>query len=898
MRRGLVFIGIGALLFAAAAIAGFVAAAVLAPGQLRLEAERRLSAQLNAVITLGELDLSLRGGLRLETLGARAEGSWGRLDIDRAECRLDPLALVLGRFELRRLLLEGAELVLASQPGPTGIPAGAAREAEIAPERAGAWLEESIRHLTSAALPARRVELRGGSVKLETAEGQATDWLENLRGQASRSVLRPRRTLELSGRVVGTTGPASPPEAGHIQLSGESSPTGLEATLSLKSVDLRRLALLLGAQETGLEARGRVTGEIHGKWMSGEPARLDFDLTGSRLAGRLPRAGRPPLEITLPRLQLRSRVVATADQIRVRSLRFSDGSVPILGSGTLSLPLEDSSRLELALSVGELPLSSAIELVRRLPEQMLRGLEPTIEAVEEGRLVALSVTGTSTLAGWREILASNLLGRPGDVKIQLEVRDAVIRVGVADRLERVSGALTLDGDRLEIRGLMAHFRGNPLPRLDGELHGFSNIRSTDEPNCVKPPPVPSLPGIRPLADWVRSRRRTPHVQTWQRLRLEADWVSHPTLLCSMEQVAAELHPAEGGLDVTVEHGVWAGFPVSGSARYRERPEGDPEARDSVFVEARLGPPFEAMALDPPVEPWTRGRFEADATRLGQWRIRGARGAFHGSGAQLRLEELELDLNPGGIIRGRVALELGDPDRLPFRAAALAEGVEISDVVLAAGAAKSDLTGSLHGSGSIDGELLAGQSPLAAARGLLSLHGRNGVIRRNLSPFLAIAVANDRLNPFREEDEIAYKAIDLVVRVEDGAFRSEFAALDAPSVRMVGTGELGVSSPHDLEVVLGIFFFPGLDSLIDRLPLLNRVILGHNRNLLGAYYALSGSWSEPTARLIPIKSIAAGPASFVLEDIPAFVWGGLKRIQSVILPETEAPESIGTERADS
>ena len=75
-------------------------------------------------------------------------------------------------------------------------------------------------------------------------------------------------------------------------------------------------------------------------------------------------------------------------------------------------------------------------------------------------------------------------------------------------------------------------------------------------------------------------------------------------------------------------------------------------------------------------------------------------------------------------------------------------------------------------------------------------------------------------------------------------------------------------------------------MISRLPLLNRVLLGEDENLINAYFALSGPLGEPEARLIPVKTLSAGPASFMLEGFPAFVRGGLSRLRSMLVPGSE------------
>jgi len=164
--------------------------------------------------------------------------------------------------------------------------------------------------------------------------------------------------------------------------------------------------------------------------------------------------------------------------------------------------------------------------------------------------------------------------------------------------------------------------------------------------------------------------------------------------------------------------------------------------------------------------------------------------------------------------------------------------------------------------------------------------------------LAIALASDRFNPFGARDELPYDAIDAVARVKKGKLVFDSVQLHAPTLRMGATGKGGVVEPYQLEGVVGMFFFPGLDSLIDRVPILNRVILGRNGNLGGAYFALTGHGAEPEASLIPIQSIATGPAGFLTEGLPGFVMGGIKRIQSVLLPSEGAAMPAEPGRADS
>jgi hypothetical protein len=257
----------------------------------------------------------------------------------------------------------------------------------------------------------------------------------------------------------------------------------------------------------------------------------------------------------------------------------------------------------------------------------------------------------------------------------------------------------------------------------------------------------------------------------------------------------------------------------------------------------------------------------------------------------------LQLAPGGEIEGRVGIDLGVADTLPFTAEAQFAGVDLQYLWRAADFERGALAGTLYGGGAIEGQLRPGLNPLGDARGLLALHAREGQINRKIPLMVAIALASDQFNPFGDREQLPYQAIDAVARVKKGKLVFDNVQLHAPTLRMGATGKGGVVEPYALEGVIGLFFFPGLDSLIDRVPILNRVILGRNGNFVGAYFQVTGEWGEPEATLIPIQTIATGPTGFLTEGIPGFVLGGIKRIQSVILP-SEEPAASDEDTADS
>jgi hypothetical protein len=468
-----------------------------------------------------------------------------------------------------------------------------------------------------------------------------------------------------------------------------------------------------------------------------------------------------------------------------------------------------------------------------------------------------------------------LLGRPGEIAVRAEIADAGLRIGKEERrLEALGGSAIWSGEDLELRVARGRIDARSLPKLDITVRGLGQIRAPDEVTCIPPPSKVSLPGFAGLRNWLGSPRGDSTESAWKRISVEADWILHPALLCSLEHAFGEVSPAPDGFDFAVQSGVWAGIPIRGAGSYRRAPE------ESLRVEMTLGPPFEPMQLEPAADPWARGRWEIEATRLGHWKIRGASGKFRTSGSKLRLEKSALWLAPLGEVEGNVEVSLGSDAELPFRIELQLRKMDVADLSASSGQERELLSGRLVGGGAVTGRLHKGLPLLADAEGLISLHAREGKIHQELPLFVAIAVASDRFDPFRSRDELPYTTIDLVGRIEGGQLHSEFLALDAPSLGMVVSGQVGLVFPHGVEAVVGLFFFPTLDSLINRVPVLNRVILGPDENLVGAYFAMTETWKKPKAQLIPVKSLAEGPAHFMLGG-PGFVWSGLKRIESFL-----------------
>jgi hypothetical protein len=481
------------------------------------------------------------------------------------------------------------------------------------------------------------------------------------------------------------------------------------------------------------------------------------------------------------------------------------------------------------------------------------------------------------------------LGEPaglGALELRGRLEQAALRVGARSRLDGLSGAFELRGGALAVGGVSGRLDGQPLPALEGSVAGLEHL--ADGLRCVRPAPVRPLAGRRPLAEWVLGPPDRPHgPPSWQRIRVEADWLAHPALGCVVDELAGSVEPlAEGGLRVEIERALWGGLAVTGHLEHRPRPA------ERVRLDVRLGAPGAGARTRAPVDLWGRGRFELESRKLGSWDARGARGRFRLEGERLALEDAALQLAPGPEIAvSNVELDLAPEAAVPFHANAEVTSGEFGDLLLAlTDTPEPAVSGPFVGAISLRGALRPGHPTLGSADGGFSLHVRDGVIRQRFRLFLAVAMASETLNPFRERGTIRFGAMDVEGTLQAGTWVVETAQVDGPALRVYANGRVGAVSPNPVEGVMGLFFFRSVDRAIGAVPLLNRVLLGEDRNLLGTYVALSGPWSGVEARVLPVKSLASGPASVVLEGVPTALQQGVRMIERMLAAPAAPSES--------
>jgi hypothetical protein len=854
LRRVLALAVIGLLLLAAFGGLGWYFLESAGPEALRQRLEVGLSEALGTQVGLGAVALAMdRDGLELTTSALRAfptEAGGHALVADRVEIQLDPWAALAGNLRVRGLELLGPSLRLRR----------AGRSFEIdAPTRLTKAAPTSAPWYQALAAAVPRVTIAEGRIAVVDGAGPGRELsVEGLSGSLLRRWLRGGIALHAEGALA-----AGGEAAGRIGIEGDAGERS-SWNVELDDLSLAALAPLAGLGDRALGLRGRVTGALELEGAGARPTRIRVRLAAKRLRLRPELAGaRRPLSLA------NLRVDAHAEG---RSARWSGAGQ--LGVGALLLPFEgrlgEDGVEQLALR--GVDLAALPPLAAALAEPDRSRAQAVLDRLEGGRLEQLELT--------RE--AGKGDGAPPHLRASWQIADASVEVGSASRLAGLSLAGSYDGDVLELRDIRTQLDGDPLPLLELRLAGLANIRGTSELRCVEPAPASALPGRIPLVKWIEGERAPGAPPSWRRLRLDVAWLEHPALLCTVERLRGELvpDPESRGVKATLERAVWAGAPVSGSAAYSALPE------EHASLRLEIGPPFEPSQPELRQSGWARGRFEFETTSLGRWKTRDATGGFLAGGSRLLLDEVTLRLDPGPELHGSIDLDLGQTERAPFEVRAEVREGRLEDVYAAGGWA-DQATGSLVGTARVRGAVRPGHAVLGDAQGSVSLHARSGVIRQPFRLFLAVGMASETLNPFRERGTIRYDAMDAELHLADGSYVFDILQVDGPALRAAAHGRIGTTGPHDAEMVMGLFFFRTLDDVIGRLPILNRIFLGKDENLIGAYVALTGPWEQMQARVIPTKTLLRGPVSFVFEGLPSFVRDSLERVQAM-LPSAEPP----------
>ncbi len=870
MRR--LVVGACAVLVLAAVAAGVAVSSRLGPERLRVEIEQRLSAVIGPV-QIGAVRPHFGWGIGVEIEDVRTIGSpeAPAIAARHAWITLSPRSLLRGAPLARRIDLRGLRIRAEQRPDGSWDPPALARILERSPlesDDAQPSATTDWRALAEA-LPAISIDdceldlVRSGANRVTALT------VRDLQVELTRSPLGGAPALRAEGRLI-----EAQRDRGRFEIEARIERDGPHADVAITDVDLGLLTPWLEFGDTHVDATGRASGTA--SWTpQADRASLVVELLGFdvRLAGR-PQGGDTDLSTLLPNARLHAKLAIDARQLRISEFEWSAEPATLSGSASLERPFGDASRLAFDLRGARIAVTTLRDLAIALAPKTSAFRDHAV-ALREGTLESLEVRANATpIAQWRALAEAPLDRWPDGLELDTRVAGVALRLAGSQPLSELGARVRLRNDRVEIEAARAKIGPNPLPELWLELSGLRAVAAALDGGTL-PPTVPLLPGRIALSDWVDSHKRAGAPPRWRRIDLDGEWIEHPALLRPIEEFSAQLTPANPGVHIEEAKGFWGGVPFRGKVSLRGGGRGRIDADLTLSLPRREGRRRSEAKV------WARTKIHADLEKLGDFQAQELSGVVQAIGDRVELRHGEATLRPRGEVSGIVDLDLSRADAVPYHARLELVNGSLSELM-------SDLKmdgGAANGTADINTELsgllVAGHDLLADSSGPATLRLRNGEILKRMNVLFSIAQASDTLNPFRSRETIPYERIDAPLQIAGGLASTDALSLEGPALRLVGTGHVNVvQSPHEVEAVIGIFYFRALDRVIGVFPILNRMLLGTDDNLVSTYFAVSGPWGDPRASIIPSKSIASGPVSFVLEGLPAFVLGGLSTLERI------------------
>ena len=860
---------VGWVLFAGAILAAatsFFLVTRRGPDEVRLLAQEALSELLEGEVKLAPVQISLTDDLpwvRLTTFDARLRRDDLNLEVQRVEAQLDPISLALGQIALRGLEFGGARLTFTPQPEDDPEPETASRW--VARGRAvTAWLREHPCILPDTTVSNVSIRVR--------REDQTHELARDLQGSLDCVPVVQRAKAHVSGKG----GPAF----GRLDASYDASPTESKISIDVDSIPIDWLSERIGL-DPGL--RGDLAGSLSLGAKRTGPLELETDLHGRKVRG-WPGRGHQTPDLSLERPRLRGKLLASESKLELEDLRVRDGNAHARFTAALGLPVTARSSVSAQLRFLDQDVAGLLHVAAQFPPATRGLIERSLAPVESGTVHRLEIDLDSRFDRWQQIVERGPLSHAGDVQADVSVSDVTWALNEHDRIEDLEGSARYEGDRLELHDVSGRFPDGEL-EMQATVAGLANVHDPDELNCVRPRRVPELRGFPALQAFLSQGETdeapdaTPAVEG---VALDLDWLAHPSLMCSLENVRARIDPVAGGVTVALEHGVYAGLPVRADGSYVVSESGGAQ----LVFNATVGPPFEGMAPEAPSKQWARGKVTVETQGIAGIALQALSGDVAAEAATLTFDPIHATLAPAGDVSGRLVVDLTDDGPPGFEVALQAPALDLADFWQAIGDGEGLSTGTVHGAFGMKGRLAAGESLFAGANGAVSLHVRDGKLRQHMPLLLAIASASDKYNPVRDSSSIPFDAIDAVAKLVDGVFDFTNMTLAGPALRVAGTGTIQGTEPNRIDLVLGLFFLPRVDDMIDKLPLIRTIVLGRNRNLVGAYFVIDGVLGEPHAHLTPVKSLAEGLPGTLLRSVPGLLLDGGKRIQSLLMGEAE------------
>ena len=336
-------------------------------------------------------------------------------------------------------------------------------------------------------------------------------------------------------------------------------------------------------------------------------------------------------------------------------------------------------------------------------------------------------------------------------------------------------------------------------------------------------------------------------------------LDHKPLLQPLRELSGRVSFDETGIDFRSLKGLLVGFPVEfgGRWRYTQEPQ-------LVFTLA--APTLDVGYLLTQTDPESTEWYE---TLTAQGKVNVAQGRMKG----WEFTELKTDLNldrrvwtldnlaassAGGVVQG-VATIADKPDRVRFALTPKIKGVSVQGMLNWFEANETEVTGKVNVTGNLESVGEDGPERKRNLNGALSLRIEDGTIHRlrlvvqilnllDLSRWFSLKL------PDLNKEGIRFRSISGDFTVQQGVFSTEKLIVDSDDLRMTGGGKIDLANDQ-IEFVLAVRPFAGIDTAIGYIPLIGRSFAAVKNSFLVASFNIRGPIENPTITPAPLGTLS-------------------------------------------
>ena len=254
------------------------------------------------------------------------------------------------------------------------------------------------------------------------------------------------------------------------------------------------------------------------------------------------------------------------------------------------------------------------------------------------------------------------------------------------------------------------------------------------------------------------------------------------------------------------------------------------------------------------------------------------------------EDVEIDLVPTGRLTGSGSVDLSGADQVPYGFSLRVSEGDFGAVSELFGIDPGGVSGAVDLTGRFAGTMRPQQPFVRSLDGHLTIAATQGTLKRGIPPVVRVALSSDALNPFESRERVRFERLDTTFAFDAAVMRTDSFLIDGPDARVFASGKIDFNPPTPtIDAEVAVFLFRVIERAIEKIPIVSRLLLGDDDSFLAAYYELDGELKDPDATLFPMRTLASGPASLLLERLPRFLQRSFEAIGSALRGEG-APES--------